>query len=128
MSGSRMSQYPHREENDDDHVGLNVLQDAGAISEAMTANDDQATSYDEKFVENSEIAIEMLLAGGLSAGLAVQVGAAYVERVGTDDLEQTREAVEQKLLDDTLTDAQRKALEDFLQQLKHDPELVNARQ
>ena len=68
-----------------------------------------------------------MLAGGICAGFAVQLAAGCLEKYSTTDIDEIRKMVDDKLNDSTLTDAQRKDINDFLLALNQDPELINAR-
>ena len=116
--------YPvnQHDDDDDDNIGLNALQDAGYIAETFVVDE----AYEQGLEHQSDVLIG-IMTGGLSAGFAVQLAASYLEKMGTDDIDDMRERVEDKLRDGTLTNLQRDELNDLLNIIKQDPELLNAK-
>ena len=110
------------DDGDDDNIALNALQDAGYIAETFLVDD----AHEQGMEHQADVAIA-IMTGGLSTGFAVQLVASYLEKISTEDLDDLRERVEQKLNDGTLTNAQRDELNDFLNLLKQEPELLNAK-
>lgn len=118
--------YDNENDTDDDHMAINVLQDAGPISEAIAASDGAPSFYDLPHYDKADVMIE-LMTGGFSAGFTVHVLAEHLENINRRELDAVKNHIEQKLMDGALTDAKRQELNDFLQMLETHPELLEAK-
>ena len=134
MSEYKTSYRQDTEDDDEDSIKMNAMQDAGNLTEpmdatnlgdAMAAGDAAAAGFEFDSI-SAQFPIDML-AGGICAGFAVQLAAGCLEKYSTTDIDEIRKMVDDTLNDNTLTDAQRKDINDFLRALNQDPELINAR-